>query len=211
MPSAIVRLCDRRCGGRRRVLAARPLRVWRAGLLIESGGPTTRQRATRAVWFYNGEAPLYHLPITPVPQLNNRTFNMASVTCLARQQHQCMVWSGTVATTTGGRERARGGPSPTCIPVFKSQEDWESGANDWRGAGGPIHIPPPRHPHITAPAFLDAAARMACPPGGCDGPLRSARLINMNSLRWDSRSAARAFLHPALVETTSVCCSTPTS
>jgi hypothetical protein len=23
------------------------------------------------------------------------------------------------------------------LPTFKAQEDWEGGANDWRGAGGP--------------------------------------------------------------------------
>lgn len=33
----------------------------------------------------------------------------------------------------------------------------------WRGAGGPIHIRRPKHPHPTAPAFIDAPQRMGIP------------------------------------------------
>jgi hypothetical protein len=36
------------------------------------------------------------------------------------------------------------------LPTFKAQEDWEGGANDWRGAGGPVHIRTPGDPHPTA-------------------------------------------------------------
>jgi len=28
-------------------------------------------------------------------------------------------------------------------------------ANEWRGAGGPIHIRRPKDPHPTAPAFIE--------------------------------------------------------
>jgi hypothetical protein len=30
-----------------------------------------------------------------------------------------------------------GGGFADVLPVFKNQEDWEGGANTWRGAGGP--------------------------------------------------------------------------
>ena len=48
-------------------------------LVIESGGlddaPTI---SNPSIWFYNVGGPLdYSLPITPLPQLNNRKFNMA--------------------------------------------------------------------------------------------------------------------------------------
>jgi choline dehydrogenase-like flavoprotein len=48
-------------------------------LVIESGGPDDASTiANPSVWFYNVGGPLdYHLPITPLPQLNNRNFNMA--------------------------------------------------------------------------------------------------------------------------------------
>src|SRR5947207_5511023 len=48
-------------------------------LVIESGGPDDAPTiANPSTWFYNVGGPLdYHLPITPLPQLNNRNFNMA--------------------------------------------------------------------------------------------------------------------------------------
>ena len=48
-------------------------------LVIESGGPDDAPTiANPSIWFYNVGGPLdYHLPIIPLPQLNNRNFNMA--------------------------------------------------------------------------------------------------------------------------------------
>src|SRR6185369_8105482 len=87
------------------------------------------------------------------------------------------------------------------LPVFKAQEDWEGGANAWRGAGGPIHIRRPGDPHPTAPAFLEAARQMGMPIlDDVNGPMRpGAGYINMNIAADGTRvSAVRAFLRPAL-------------
>jgi choline dehydrogenase len=87
------------------------------------------------------------------------------------------------------------------LPVFKSQEDWEGGANAWRGTGGPIHIRRPKDPHPTAPAFLDAARQVGMPIlDDVNGPMvPGAGYINMNIAADGTRvSAARAFLNPAL-------------
>jgi choline dehydrogenase len=87
------------------------------------------------------------------------------------------------------------------LPVFKSQEDWEGGANEWRGSGGPIHIRRPKDPHPTAPAFIDAAREMGMPIlDDVNGPMRpGAGYINMNIAADGTRvSAVRAFLRPAL-------------
>jgi len=48
-------------------------------LVIESGGPDDAPTIMNpSIWFYSVGGPLdYHLPITPLPQLNNRNFNMA--------------------------------------------------------------------------------------------------------------------------------------
>src|SRR5580704_1989927 len=48
-------------------------------LVVESGGPDDAPTIMNpSIWFYNVGGPLdYHLPITPLPQLNNRRFNMA--------------------------------------------------------------------------------------------------------------------------------------
>src|SRR5437016_3269334 len=131
-------------------------------LVIESGGsddaPTI---ANPSIWFYNVGGPLdYHLPVTPSPQLNNRAFNMALGHVLGGGTSiNAMVWArGMQRDYDGWAENgAMGWSFADVLPVFKSQEDWEGGANAWRGAGGPIHVRRPKDPHPTAPAFIDAA------------------------------------------------------
>ena len=96
---------------------------------------------------------------------------------------------------------AKGWAFADVLPVFKGQEDWEGGANEWRGAGGPIHIRRPKNPHPTAPAFIDAAREMGMPIlDDMNGPMRpGAGYINMNIAADGTRvSAVRAFLRPAL-------------
>src|SRR5438046_6259439 len=114
-----------------------------------------------------------------------------------------MVWTRGMQRDYDGwaKNGAKGWAFADVLPVFKSQEDWEGGANTWRGAGGPIHIRRPKDPHPTAPAFLDAARQMGMPIlDDVNGPMRpGAGYINMNIATDGSRvSAVRAFLRPAL-------------
>src|ERR1700740_2433506 len=175
-------------------------------LVIESGGsddaPTI---ANPSVWFYNVGGPLdYHLPINPSPRLNNRHFNMALGHVLGGGTSiNAMVWMrGMQRDYDGGATNgAKGWAFADVLPVFKRQEDWEGGANTWRGAGGPIHIRRPKDPHPTAPAFIDAAREMGMPIlDDVNGPMRpGAGYINMNIATDGTRvSAVRAFLRPAL-------------
>jgi choline dehydrogenase len=175
-------------------------------LVIESGGPDDAPTISNpSIWFYNVGGPLdYHLPVDPSPRLNNRKFNMALGHVVGGGSSiNAMVWMrGTQRDYDGWAENgARGWAFADVLPVFKSQEDWEGGANAWRGAGGPIHIRRPRDPHPTAPAFLDAARQMGMPIlDDVNGPMRpGAGYINMNIAADGTRvSAARAFLRPAL-------------
>jgi choline dehydrogenase len=175
-------------------------------LVIESGGPDDAPTIMEpSIWFYNVAGPLdYHLPIVPSPRLNNRNFNMALGHVLGGGTSiNAMVWiRGTQADYDGWAENgAKGWAFANVLPVFKSQEDWEGGANEWRGSGGPIHIRRPKDPHPTAPAFIDAARQIGMPIlDDVNGPMRpGAGYINMNIAADGTRvSAARAFLHPAL-------------
>jgi choline dehydrogenase len=175
-------------------------------LVIESGGPDDAPTILNpSVWFYNVAGPLdYHLPIVPLPQLNNRKFNMALGHVVGGGSTiNAMVWMrGMQRDYDGWAENgAKGWAFADVLPVFKSQEDWEGGANEWRGSGGPIHIRRPKDPHPTAPAFIDAAREMGMPIlDDVNGPMRSgAGYINMNIAADGTRvSAVRAFLRPAL-------------
>jgi hypothetical protein len=114
-----------------------------------------------------------------------------------------MRWYGRAAwsaTTTPG-SGAKGWGFKDVLPTYKAQEDWEGGANQWRGVGGPVHIRKPGDPHPTAPAFIEAARQMGFPIiDDANGPMRpGAGYINMNIAADGSRvSSSRAFLRPNL-------------
>src|ERR1700740_589934 len=175
-------------------------------LLVESGGPDDAPTiANPSVWFYNVGGPLdYHLPITPLPQLTTANFSMALGHVLGGGSSiNAMVWVRGMQRDYDGwaKNGAKGWAFADLLPVFKSQEDWEGGANEWRGTGGPVHIRRPKDPHPTAAAFLEAARQMGMPIlDDVNGPMRpGAGYINMNIAADGTRvSAARAFLRPAL-------------
>jgi choline dehydrogenase len=174
-------------------------------LVIESGGPDDAPTIVNpSIWFYNVGGPLdYHLPVTPSPRLNNRKFNMALGHVLGGGTSiNAMVWMRGMQRDYDGwaKNGAKGWAFADVLPVFKSQEDWEGGANEWRGSGGPIHIRRPKDPHPTAPAFIEAAREMGMPIlDDVNGPMRpGAGYINMNIAADGTRvSAVRAFLRPA--------------
>lgn len=175
-------------------------------LVIESGGPDDAPTIVNpSIWFYNVGGPLdYHLPLTPLPQLNNRNFNMALGHVLGGGTSiNAMVWTRGMQRDFDGwaKNGAKGWAFADVLPVFKKQEDWEGGANEWRGAGGPIHIRRAGNPHPIAPAFIEAAREMGMPIlDDLNGPMRpGAGYINMNIAADGTRvSAVRAFLRPAL-------------
>jgi choline dehydrogenase len=175
-------------------------------LVVESGGEDAGPTVTNpSIWFYNVGGPFdWALPIAPAPQLNNRPFNMALGRVLGGGSSvNAMVWTRGAARDYDNWERdgAAGWAFKDVLPIFKAQEDWEGGANEWRGAGGPVRIRKPVDPHPTAPAFLEAARQMGFPIiDDMNGPVRpGAGYINMNIGSDGARaSSARTFLRPNL-------------
>ena len=175
-------------------------------LVIESGpmddAPTI---GNPSIWFYNIGSPLdFALPIKPTAQINNRGFNIALGHVLGGGSSiNAMVWSRGMARDydAWAESGAKGWAFKDVLPMFKAQEDWEGGANEWRGAGGPIHIRRPRDPHPTARAVVEAAVQMGLPAlDDMNGPMADGvGYINMNIAPDGTRvSAATAFLHPNL-------------
>jgi len=78
-----------------------------------------------------------------------------------------MVWTRGMQRDYDGWETngAKGWAFADVLPIFKAQENWEAGANSWRGANGPIHIRRPRVPHPTGPRFS-----RGCSPDGHGHP-----------------------------------------
>jgi choline dehydrogenase len=87
-----------------------------------------------------------------------------------------------------------------CLPYFRRCEDWEGGASDRRGAGGPLRIERTPEVHPVAQALIAGAASLGIPviddPNGPDN--EGAALANFNisgGRRW---SSARGYLWPIL-------------
>jgi choline dehydrogenase len=175
-------------------------------LVIESGPEDTAPTiGNPSIWFYNVASPLdFSLPIKPRPQLNNREFKLALGHVLGGGTSiNAMVWSRGMARDYDqwAEYGAKGWAFKDVLPTFKAQEDWEGGANEWRGVGGPIHVSRPRDPHPTARAVIEASRQMGIPIlDDMNGPMRDgAGFLNMNIAPDGTRvSAARAFLHPNL-------------
>jgi choline dehydrogenase len=175
-------------------------------LVVESGAADTGPTISNpSIWFYNIGGPLdWKLPIAPVSQLNNRKFKMALGHVLGGGSSiNALVWSRGMERDYDAWERsgAKGWGFKEVLRTYKAQEDWEGGANEWRGVGGPVHIRKPGDPHPTAPAFLEAARQMGFPAiDDANGPMRAgAGYINMNIAADGTRvSSSRAFLRPNL-------------
>ena len=86
------------------------------------------------------------------------------------------------------------------LPLFKKAEDWENGASEFRGAGGPIRVERARNLHPVATALIDAGKSYGMPylddvnipePEGV-GPM------NLNVRDGSRCSPAGAYLQPVM-------------
>jgi len=76
-----------------------------------------------------------------------------------------MVWDRGQPADYDAWERAgaKGWNYLSLLPYFRRAEDWTGGASDYHGAGGPMRIRQPQHPHPLALALLGAAAELGLP------------------------------------------------
>ncbi|MCL8486826.1 MULTISPECIES: GMC family oxidoreductase [Bradyrhizobium] len=86
------------------------------------------------------------------------------------------------------------------LPYFKRCEDWEGGASEWRGAGGPLRIERSRVLHPVAAALIEAAAELGLPviddPNGATN--EGAAPSNFNISDGKRFNSAQAYLWPVL-------------
>lgn len=87
------------------------------------------------------------------------------------------------------------------LPVFKAIEDNEKGADEWRGAGGPIHITDTTDKvHPLTQRYLKAAEQAGLPlnPDFNGKSQEGIGVYQINAKGGRRMSVARAFLHPAM-------------
>ncbi len=134
-------------------------------LLLEAGGPDDKQEIhipitwlrlfkTAYDWAYETE---------PEPQMNNRKMYWPRGKMLggSSSMNAMMYVRGNRQDYNEWAELgAQGWSFPEVLPYFKKMENYERGATDWRGAGGPLNIAEQRSPNPLTTAFLQAAAEV---------------------------------------------------
>ncbi|MGB8816606.1 MAG: GMC family oxidoreductase N-terminal domain-containing protein, partial [Rhizobiaceae bacterium] len=87
------------------------------------------------------------------------------------------------------------------LPVFKRLEDYAGGANEWRGAGGPVHVSRiDGEIHPLTKNFIDATTQTGLPSNDDFNGERQegVGLYQINTKGGRRMSASRAFLRPAM-------------
>ncbi len=95
---------------------------------------------------------------------------------------------------------AKGWAFKDVLAYFRRCEDWEGGASEWRGAGGPLRIERSRALHPIAAALIDGASELGIPviddPNGATN--EGAAPSNFNICDGKRFSSARGYLWPVL-------------
>jgi choline dehydrogenase len=175
-------------------------------LLIEAGAPTfgvpeiedpTRWvplAKTRWDWGYD---------YAPTPQVDGRVIPIPRGKGLGGSSAiNAMMWyRGAPADYDAwGEAGATGWSFESCLPYFRRCEDWAGGADEFRGAGGPLRIAPSPDMHPVARALIEAAAERGVPliddPNGASN--EGAAPANFNIVDGRRWSAAEGYLKPVL-------------
>jgi choline dehydrogenase len=188
------------------IIASRLAQTGAEVLLIEAGGTDELPQVSNpSVWFTNIGGPLdWNFKAAPSSAVDGRSVPVAMGRVLGGGTSiNAMLWVRGLAQDFDdwAYNGCDGWGFREVLPHFKALEDWEGGANEWRGVGGPVHICTSSEPHPTAKAFLGACREMNIPIlSDMNGPMREgAGYVNMSIARDGSRaSASRAFLRPNL-------------
>jgi choline dehydrogenase len=175
-------------------------------LVLEAGGPDdgAASIANPPQWIENiGSRFDWGYTCAPNPHLDHRSLPMARGKVLGGcGSINAMVWTRGNRADYDGWSRAGnvGWDFESILPLFKASEDWEDGANAFRGAGGPMRVERARDLDPVSTALIEAGRSCGMPylhdinipePEGV-GP----QSLNVRDGR--RRSPADAFLKPAM-------------
>lgn len=138
-------------------------------LLIEAGGLGHGVESLRnpARWLENfGAAHDWAYRYAPSANVGNRAIALARGKVAGGSGRvNALVWARGQRSDFDGWEAAgcEGWSYDAVLPYFRKSEDWEDGANAWRGAGGPIRVERARDLHPVAAALIDAGRSYGMP------------------------------------------------
>jgi choline dehydrogenase len=140
---------------------------------------------------------------TPTPHIDGRTIGIPRGKVLGGSSAiNAMMWYRGHPADYDAWEAsgAKGWAFKDVLPYFKRCEDWEGGASEWRGAGGPLRIERSQALHPIASALINGAAELGIPviddPNGATN--EGAAPSNFNICAGKRFSSARGYLWPVL-------------
>ena len=162
--------------------------------------------------------PLIHVPFGILWMMHSRTLNWRYYT--APQENLCgrkLFWPR--GKTLGGSSSSnamcytRGHPADydawrdlgnpgwgyaDLLPYFRRSENWERGASEFHGAGGPLNVAPLRSPNPLSLAFVEAAATAGYRRNEdfSGAEQEGVGLYEVTQINGERCSAARAYLRP---------------
>lgn len=175
-------------------------------LLIEAGpvGFGVAEIDDPSQWVPLGRGPYdWGYDYAPTPQVNGRTIGIPRGRVLGGSSAiNAMTWyrghpHDYDAWEAGG---AKGWSFADVLPYFRRCEDWQDGATEFRGAGGPLRIERPARLHPVAQALIDGAEEIGIPviddPNGPSN--EGAAVSNFNICDGKRWSSATGYLVPIL-------------
>jgi choline dehydrogenase len=84
------------------------------------------------------------------------------------------------------------------LPYFRKSEDFQRGADEWHGVGGPLHVTADYVAHPVMDALVEAAQQAGIPynPDYNGASLEGISRIQFNTLNGERASTAAAFINP---------------
>src|SRR6516162_134226 len=138
-------------------------------LLLEAGGPVEdiKNLSNPPQWIENiGSRYDWSYHYEPSPLVDHRSLPLALGKVLGGSGSiNAMVWTRGHRADYDGLAEAGNAcwDFESVLLLFKKSEDWEDGASEFRGAGGPIRVERARDLHPVAAAFLDAGRSSGMP------------------------------------------------
>ncbi len=138
-------------------------------LVLEAGGTGegAASISTPHRWIENIGSPYdWTYTYAPGSYIENRSLNLPRGKVLGGcGSINAMLWArGNRADFDGWSQAGNAGwDFASVLPLFKKSEDWEDGENEFRGAGGPIHVERARDLHPVVSALIDAGRSLGMP------------------------------------------------
>lgn len=175
-------------------------------LLVEAGpaGLDVPEIDTPSSWVSLGRGPFdWGYDYAPTPRVNGRVMGLPRGKVLGGSSAiNAMMWyrGNPRDYDAWAAAGAAGWSFADCLPHFRRCEDWEGGASDLRGAGGPLRIERSRDLHPIAQALIDGAGAFGIPViDDPNGPTNEGAARSNFNIRGGRRwSSVQGYLLPVL-------------